>query len=118
MRDLRLFGILDDDQEDEIEVRAIHDFGGYRRVRELLASQYNLGDKEPNIQVARVDVKGDRSLVLQHAQHNRRPLGDSTAQVLKHFHRLWGFPVHMESIWNDEVVSRVTCPPQDEGKAA
>ena len=52
MRDLRLFGILDDDQQDEIEVRAIHDFGGYRHVRELLASQYNLGDREPNIQVA------------------------------------------------------------------
>jgi spore cortex formation protein SpoVR/YcgB (stage V sporulation) len=110
MRKFRLFGILDDDKEPEIEVKAIHDGGGYRRVRELLASQYNLGDREPNIQVVRVDVKGDRSLTLQHIQHNRRPLADTTSHVLKHLHRLWGFPVHMESIWRDEVVDTSTCP--------
>lgn len=110
MRDFRLFGILDDDQENEIEVRAIHDHGGYRHVRELLASQYNLGDREPNIQVVRVDVKGDRSLTLQHTQHRRRPMGESTDNVLKHLHRLWGFPVHLESTWQDEIVATTHCP--------
>ena len=110
MRDFRLFGILDDDQDSEIEVRAIHDNGGYRRVRELLASQYNLGDQTPNIQVVKVDVKGDRSLTLGHTQHQRRPLGATTDDVLKHLHRLWGFPVVLESSWNDEVVSTHRCP--------
>ena len=118
MRELRLFGILDDDKQDEIEVKAIHDFGGYRQVRELLASQYNLGDREPNIQVVKVDLKGDRSLILQHTQHHRRPLGETTDQVLKHFHRLWGFPVHLESIWDDEVTRRLSCPPKEDGKSA
>ena len=107
MRDFRLFCILDDDKEDEIEVRAIHDYSGYRQVRELLASQYNMGDREPNIQVVRVDVKGDRSLTLQHA---RRPLGESADLVLKHFHRLWGFPVRIESTWNDEIIETRHCP--------
>ena len=110
MREFRLFGILDDDEDSEIEVRAIHDHGGYRRVRELLASQYNLGDQTPNIQVVRVDVKGDRSLTLGHTQHQRRPLGATTDDVLKHLHRLWGFPVVLESTWNDEVVSTHRCP--------
>jgi spore cortex formation protein SpoVR/YcgB (stage V sporulation) len=110
MREFRLFGILDDDADSEIEVRAIHDHGGYRRVRELLASQYNLGDQTPNIQVVKVDVKGDRSLTLGHTQHQRRPLGATTDDVLKHLHRLWGFPVVLESTWNDELVSTHRCP--------
>jgi len=110
MRRFRLFGILDDDADDEIEVRAIHNVGGYRRVRELLASQYNLGDREPNIQVVQVDVKGDRSLTLRHTQHERRPLADSSDEVLRHLHRLWGFPVTLESTWHDEVVQNRRCP--------
>ncbi len=110
MRDFHLFGILDDDQEEEIEVRAIHDDGGYRRVRELLAGQYNLGDREPNIQVVRVNLKGDRSMTLRHTQHRRRPLAETTDEVLKHLHRLWGFPVALESVWQDEVVSTHRCP--------
>ena len=117
MRDFRLFGILDDDADKEIEVKAIHDYSGYRKVRELLASQYNLGDREPNIQVVQVDINGDRSLTLQHIQHDRRPLGETTDNVLRHFHRLWGFPVTLQSSWQDEVVSRHSCPGEDAGAA-
>jgi spore cortex formation protein SpoVR/YcgB (stage V sporulation) len=112
MRDLRLFGIVDDDADDAMEVNAIHDFHGYRRVREQLASQYNLGDREPNIQITRVDLRGDRSLTLRHTQHQRRPLGKTTGEVLKHLHSLWGFPVRLESVQNDEVVERTSCPPE------
>ena len=81
-----------------------------RHVRELLASHYNIGDREPNIQAVRVDVKGDRSLTLQHIQHDRRPMGETTDEVLRHLHRLWGFPVHLESLWQDEVVATSSCP--------
>jgi len=116
MRDLRLFGIVDDDQDDAIEVNAIHDYDGYRRVREALASQYNLGDREPNIQITRVNLRGDRSLTLRHTQHQRRPLGESTDEVLKHLHRLWGFPVRLESVQNDEVIARTSCPPEPPGE--
>jgi stage V sporulation protein R len=112
IRDLRLFGIVDDEADDAIEVAAIHDNAGYQRVRELLASQYNLGDREPNIQVTRVDLRGDRSLTLRHNQHQRRPLGATTDEVMKHLHRLWGFPVRMEMVRDDEVVARVSCPPE------
>ncbi len=110
MRDLRLFAVIDDDEDSEYEVTAIHDSMGYRRLREQLASQYNLGDREPNIQVVRADIRGDRSLTLRHNQHNRRPLGDSADEVMRHLHRLWGFPVRLESVSNDEVTQTRTCP--------
>jgi stage V sporulation protein R len=98
MRDFRLFAIRDDEEEAEYEVSAIHDEGGYRALREQLSRQYDLGSREPNIQVWSVNLRGDRSLTLRHTQHNSRPLHDSTREVLKHVARLWGFPVHMESV--------------------
>ncbi len=98
MRDLRLFAIRDDQSEDELEVSAIHDEAGYRRLRESLSRQYDLGSREPNIQVWNVNLRGDRSLTLRHFQHNNRPLGDGAAEVLKHVARLWGFGVQMESV--------------------
>ncbi len=72
-------------------------------MRELLASQYNLSDREPNIQIVAADIRGDRSLTLRHTQHQRRTLNDGTDEVLKHLHRLWGFPVHLESVVDDQV---------------
>ena len=98
MREMRLFAITDDDSESELEVSAIHDEAGYRRVRESLARQYDLGSREPNIQVWNVNLRGDRSLTLRHFQHNGRPLHDSAAEVLRHVARLWGFGVQLESV--------------------
>ncbi|MBS0555592.1 MAG: SpoVR family protein, partial [Proteobacteria bacterium] len=60
--------------------------------------QYNLGNREPNIQVWNVDLRGDRSLTLRHQQHQRRPLGESTEEVMKHVARLWGFAVRLETV--------------------
>ncbi len=101
IRELKLFAVLDDDHQDKIEISAIHDDAGYQLIREKLSSQYNLGDREPNIQVVKVDRRGDRALYLRHSQHRRRPLADSTEEVLKHLHRLWGFDVHLDSISAD-----------------
>jgi stage V sporulation protein R len=98
MRDLRLFAINDDEAQKELEVSAIHDDAGYRRVRESLSRQYDLGSREPNIQVWNVNLRGDRSLTLRHFQHNDRPLHDTATEVLKHAARLWGFGVHLESV--------------------
>jgi len=112
IRDLRLFGLVDDDAEEHLEITAIHDRSGYERVRRLLSSQYNLGDREPNIQVMRADVRGDRSLTLRHTRFERKPLDQSLDEVLKHLHFLWGFPVHLESVHENEIVERFSCPVQ------
>ncbi|MBK5938945.1 SpoVR family protein [Halochromatium roseum] len=98
MREFRMFAVSDDDREDTLEITAIHEETGYRQLRQRLADQYNLGSREPNIQVYNVDVRGDRSLTLRHFRYNRRPLGDSLDEMLKHIHRLWGFDVRMEAV--------------------
>ena len=110
MRDLRLFGVVDDDQKDHIRVEAIHDEAGYKDLRMLLASQYNMGDKEPNIQVVNVDLRGDRSITLRHNQFERRPMSQSTDDVMKHLYRLWKFPVKLESVWEGSVVDTFSMP--------
>ncbi len=98
MREFHLFAIRDDDREEAIEVTAIHEEQGYRALRQALAEQYNLGTREPNIQVFNVDRRGDRSLTLRHFRHNRRPLGESVDEMLRHIRRLWGFTVRLEAL--------------------
>ncbi len=111
MRELRLFAITDDEKQGELEVSAIHDEAGYRRVRETLSHQYDLGQREPNIQVWNVNLRGDRSLTLRHFQHQDRPLHDSGQEVLKHVARLWGFGVQLESVnAKGEVSKRFSVP--------
>ncbi|MGR5547525.1 SpoVR family protein [Vibrio sp. DNB22_12_1] len=115
MRDFKLFAINDDDRKNYIEVAAIHDEMGYKRIRETLAAQYNLANLEPNIQVFNVDVRGDRSLTLQYVPHNRIPLAKSYEEVLKHVYRLWGFDVILEEIKDTghrEILS--TCPKRNQ----
>ncbi|MEF1339295.1 SpoVR family protein, partial [Vibrio rotiferianus] len=115
MRDFKLFAINDDDRKNFIEVAAIHDEMGYKRIRETLAAQYNLANLEPNIQVFNVDVRGDRSLTLQYIPHNRIPLDSSYDEVLKHVYRLWGFDVILEEVKDTghrEILS--TCPKRNQ----
>ena len=72
-------------------------------MREALSKQYDLGSREPDIQVWSVNLRGDRSLTLRHTRHNNRPLHDGAQEVLKHVARLWGFGVNLESVdqWGD-----------------
>ena len=81
----------------QLEISAIHDDRGYRYIRQALADQYNLGSREPNIQVYNVNRRGDRSLTLRHTQYSRRPLGESADEVVRHIARLWGFTVRLET---------------------
>ena len=105
MRDMHLFSIDDNEINAYLEVDAIHNDSGYRQLRENLAAQYNLGNREPNIQVFNVDVRGDRSLTLRHYMHKGRPLDEgSSMEIIKHIHRLWGFDVKLESIDEENVV--------------
>jgi len=96
MRDFRFFSVLDDDVRDKLHIQAIHDDSGYRALRHQLSDQYNLGSREPNIQVWNVDLRGDRSLTLRHFAQLRRPLDDSSRAVLEHVAYLWGFTVRLE----------------------
>ena len=101
MRDMRLFAVHDDASAHELLVIAIHDEDGYRQLRQMLSQQYDLGAREPNIQVWSVNLRGDRSLTLRHTQHRGRPLADDAQEVLRHVARLWGFGVQIESVDGD-----------------
>ncbi|GJL93966.1 MAG: SpoVR family protein [Hyphococcus sp.] len=97
MRDFRMFAIADDSKESHVEISAIHDEQGFRRVRERLASLYDLGMHDPNIQVVGADLDGDRKLRLRHTVHNGRMLSDQTkASVMTHVESLWGHEVELE----------------------
>ncbi|GHB16760.1 SpoVR family protein [Salinicola rhizosphaerae] len=110
IRDLKLFSLVDDDRDDALQIEAIHDDRGYRRIREALSVQYALSAREPNIQVWEADIRGDRSLTMRHVQDRRRPLGQSLFPVLRHLHQLWGFPVKLESVEDGEIVRRYQWP--------
>ena len=119
IRDLKLFSVLDDEENDYLEISAIHDENGYQRIREALAANYNIGNLEPNIQVYNVDIRGDRSLTLRHDVHHGRPLDrDSAEEVLRHIHQMWGFDVILESVHLGEVRDRYSMekePPAEAG---
>ncbi len=104
MRDMHLFCLKDDEANPFIEVGPIHNDSGYRKLRQSLAAQYNLGNREPNIQVYNVATRGDRSMTLRHFMHQGQPLDEgSTSEIIKHCRRLWGFDVKLESVDGDEV---------------
>ncbi|WP_261922007.1 SpoVR family protein [Shewanella sp. NFH-SH190041] len=111
IRQFKLFGILDDEQKNYLEVSAIHDDQGYKAIRQMLSQQYNLSNLEPNIQVHNVEVSGDRSMTLRYVPTNSIPLADSHSEVLKHLHRLWGFDIYLEQVNDDgSAVRLASCP--------
>ena len=101
IRELRLFSIADRQDEAELEVDCIHNEAGYRRVRSLLAAQYDRDRQIPDIQVTRYERDGDRSLTLSHRQHRGRPLAEDCSRVLAGLADLWGFKVRLETIGED-----------------
>ncbi|MCL1040994.1 SpoVR family protein [Shewanella marisflavi] len=111
IRQFKFFSILDDDKKNYLSISAIHDDIGYQEIRQALSQQYNLSNIEPNIQVQSVAISGDRSLVLRYIPINRIPLHESSHEVVKHLHRLWGFNVTLEEI-NElgEPIVIASCP--------
>lgn len=107
MREFRFFSVLDDDLRGKLEITAIHDEQGYRTLRRQLSEQYNLGSREPNIQVWNVDLRGDRSLTLRYFTHQRRGLMESHEAVLEHLATLWGFTVRLEQQTPDGQVTAI-----------
>ena len=111
IRDFKFFAAEDKEKDPKIEILAIHEEQGYKKIREILSNQYNISNYIPDIQVYEVDRWGDRSLTLRHQMHNERPLDTkNTREVLKHIHQLWGFGVKLESVSkNGKILSMYVC---------
>ena len=98
MRDFRFFALFDKADAETYKVSAIHNERGYREVRAALARQYDTSG-DPNIQVAHADLKGNRTLYLEHHMHRGVPLHNQTKEhVLGHVELLWGHDVVLEEI--------------------
>ena len=97
IRKMRLFVLANNTKSDHYLVGSIHNETGYKKVREALASMYEIGNLIPDIQVSDADFKGDRTLTLRHNVIDGKLLNNTTDDVLKHVKRLWGYPVKLES---------------------
>jgi stage V sporulation protein R len=97
IRDFRLFALGDDGKKPYYRVSAIHDEAGYRDTRDALATMYDLGMHEPNLQVTGADLEGDRTLKIRHTVYKDRVLDKKTKDaVLGHLRFLWGYDVELE----------------------
>jgi spore cortex formation protein SpoVR/YcgB (stage V sporulation) len=99
IRQWRMFHLVDDPEEPELRIDAIHDERGYRRVRRALARSYDVAWTDPDIQVVDVDLTGDRRLLVHHNVQRGALLHDSeTKLVLQHLADLWGYDVVLKEI--------------------
>jgi stage V sporulation protein R len=96
IRKMGLFQLVDDHDEEEMEVAAIHDERGYREVRRALARQYDVARRDADIQIVDVDLTGDRRLELRHHVMNGVVLEEKDAdRVLQLLADLWGYEVRL-----------------------
>ncbi len=98
IREFHLFAVADYESEDTMGIDSIHNDAGYRRVRKLLAQQYNRDYLLPDIQITNYERDGDRSLRVQHRRHRSRPLNEDASRVLGYLQRLWGFKVRLDTV--------------------
>ena len=99
MRDMRMFMIDDQSASPHLEVAAIHDDNGYRRVRRSLARMHDVSVREPDMQIVDVDNRGNRQLYVQHTEHEGIRLEKAEAEMtLGYIGQLWGYGVTLQAI--------------------
>jgi stage V sporulation protein R len=98
IRDMKLFTIVDNEQDTDYVIGAIHNERGYKKVREQLSNQYDRASLVPDIQITKVDLHQTSKLSLtHHVQKDRRLEAESVQATLAHIRYLWGFPVELHS---------------------
>jgi spore cortex formation protein SpoVR/YcgB (stage V sporulation) len=99
IREWRLFKLDDRSENPVLTVDAIHNEGGYQRIRRALGRHFDIGWREPDIQVVDVDLAGDRRLQLEHNVTDGVLLGtEDAARVVQHLANLWGYDVCLDEI--------------------
>lgn len=113
MREFGLFRVVDDEDEDEMNVAAIHDERGYRKIRRALSKHYDIAYRDPDIQIVDVDLAGDRKLILHHRVMDGLMLEENdTQKVLQHVADLWGYDVLLLEVDDagDELAEHTASP--------
>ncbi|HVF57177.1 MAG TPA: SpoVR family protein [Pyrinomonadaceae bacterium] len=92
--DLFVYELVDEEEWTVTEKR-------WERVRDQLVSNMtNFG--HPYIVVADGDYNGNRELYLKHSYEGAELDGTYARKVLEYVHTLWGRPVHLETVVDDE----------------
>ncbi len=108
IEEFKMFSIMDDEADSELEVTGIHNTSGYKTVRDALSIQNNIGYVIPDIQVVNVDRWGDRTMTLKHFMVNGMPLNtEQTVETLQHLTDIWGYNVKLESVNEQGEVTQV-----------
>jgi stage V sporulation protein R len=100
IRDFKLFTILDDEENEEhVEVSAIHNEQGYRNIQKLLARQYEPDYRTPSIEVVDVDLSGDRNLGLRYTAHGGILLDEEGIEkMLEQIASIWRYDVSLDMV--------------------
>ena len=99
IRQFKLFSVADRSSDNFVRINAIHDEDGYRQVRANLAASYDVTLNEPDIQIADVDLLGNRALVLKQTVCDGIEVDrSSSAEIIKHIRHLWGYDVSLDGI--------------------
>jgi len=103
IRQFKLFVVSDKSADDFVRIDAIHDEAGYRKVRADLAASYDITLGEPDIQIADVDFRGNRELVLRQTVREGVQVDQSDCtEIIKHLRHLWGYDVSLEGISSED----------------
>ena len=97
MRAFRMVHLADRAAEPTYRIDDIHDEDGFRRIPSMLADQYDPAHIAPMIDVADVDLFGNRSLKLTHDSIRGVRLDAELARKTLHCaETLWGYRVHLQ----------------------
>ncbi|HSE34635.1 MAG TPA: SpoVR family protein [Candidatus Paceibacterota bacterium] len=108
MREIKLFMVLDSPSRANLVIEEIANEEGYRPLRELFSRTYDLVNREPRIEVVRVNRRSDRSLWLGYYPEMDRGLEEDTLrQTMAHMASLWGFLVKLYKIPENFSTTRV-----------
>jgi stage V sporulation protein R len=93
IRDLRLFKIHDDREEDFYEVMAIQDERGYQDIRDSLANQHEREVHVPRIEIVKACPESRILSLVFHSVRGRDI--DDPSRMLQHVKNLWGYQVNL-----------------------
>lgn len=99
MRDLKMFLLTTEYENDYYEISAVHAGDGFKKMRSQLAKDQRFHEQLPQIKLHDYQETTDRCLVLRHEMHNGLSLDyQDTTLVLEMMHHQWGHPVVIETV--------------------
>lgn len=114
MRKFKYFLLEGAPKDKYLEISAIHNADGFKKLRAQLAADYRIADKIPKVSLKDYQQETDRCLVLQHHVIHDQELDESSLnQILELIHTQTKQPVVMESVDENGKVLNVSSSPPD-----